>query len=322
MHPFIRFMQEFPGGRLADALQWLERHVANATDEERKRWASWYRPDTRENIALRYLAAWRTFSERAGRRHCPTPELSCREALWLKLPRAPRYVLTGRALMQEQAQEIVYATDTLFTHFLEPGLSDNDEWNTWALRTLGYDYLYERLKVDGSPYGWRDHSHVLLSLERIGRELGHINLKYLVNAWAAGSGWCHPSGELAATGSFDDSFRLGELILELNALTTRFGYLDLWLTLAEDNTPLLTLHADGGLYGSDETFVGGRSNLECYEGSFEPHGRIVTAEHQPRVRAMPDNWVVERGKLTAPTLWRMVPLRRNPTYRGPDNGWR
>ena len=56
-----------------------------------------------KTTALRCLAAWRTLSESAGRRHCPTPELSCREALCLPLPRAPRYVLTGRALMPEQA---------------------------------------------------------------------------------------------------------------------------------------------------------------------------------------------------------------------------
>jgi hypothetical protein len=322
MHPLIRFMREFPGGTLADALAWLETHVCSASEQERQQWASWYRADTRENIAQRYLSAWNRFSERSRGRSCSTEELSCREALSVRLPACPHYVVTGRALMREQAKEIIFVTDTLFTRLLGPGVSEDATWNSWALKTLGYDYLYDRLKVDGSPYGWRDHSHVLMSLDRIGRELEHIDLRYLTNSWAAGRGWCHPSGEVAAAGVYEDPFRLGELIIELNALTTRFGYLDLWLTLLEDCAPVLTLHADGGMYGPDAAQASGLSAMRFFVGSLEPHGWVVSPDHASRDRVMPDEWVIERGKLTAPTIWRLVPPRRNPTYRGPGEGWR
>lgn len=322
MHPFIRFMQEFPGGTLVDALAWLEKHMADASELERRQWASWYRADTRENVAHRYLDAWKNFSARAANRTCSTAELSRRDAFSLPLPGSPRYVMSGRGLMPEQAKEVIFVTDTLFTRFLDPGVSEDAAWNTWALRTLGYDYIYDRLKVDGSPYGWRDHSHVLRSLESVGRELEVIDLKYLANAWAAGRGWCHPSGEIRAAGFFEEPFKLGELVMELNALTIRFGYLELWLTLLDESVPIVTLHADGGMYGPDACYTSGRGAMRFYAGCLEPHGRLAAADRASRARVIADEWVIERGKLTAPTIWRLVPPRRNPSYRGPDEGWR
>lgn len=310
MHPFDRFMREFPGGTLADALAWLEQHMSSASREDQASWSTWYRADTRICIAHRYLAAWNYFSSRAGRRSCSTAELSIREAMTLVLPTEPRYVITGRSLMPEQAKEVILATDKLFIHFLDPGVSDDEEWNTWAIRQLGYDFLYERMKVDGSIYGWRDLGHVLLCLDRVSRELDHLKLKQLTNSWAAGRGWCHPSGQIQGSGTWEEPFRLRDLINELNSLANRFGYLDFWLTLLDGNTPLVTLHADGGMYGPEECYRGGRGTVRFFAGSLEPHGATEFVDTGPRKRLMPDEWVIECGRLLAPTIWRIVPPRR------------
>lgn len=322
MHPFNRFMREFAGGTLADAIEWLDRHLASAPEEQRKQWCTWYRPDTRTIIARRYLEAWKLFSIGARGRTCSTEELSRREAFALSLPGPLRYAIGGRPLMVKQAKEVIFATDTLFTRFLEPGLSSDDAWNTWACERLGYDYLRERLKVDGTIYGWRDHCHVLMSLDAVSRQLDHVSLKHLTNSWAAGTGWCHPSGSIRAVGRFDEPFKLGELVLELNSLTNRFGYLDFWLTLFDYENPILTLHADGGLYGPDECYFGGRGTITFFAGSVEPHAAVSPPADVPLERAMPDAWVIECAKLTAPTLWRLVPPRRPPGYWGPGKGWR
>ena len=321
MHPFNRFMREFAGGTLADVIEWLDKHLASAPEEQRKQWCTWYRPDTRTIVARRYLEAWKLFSEKAQRRTCPTEELSQREAYGLALPSAPRYAISGRPLMVKQAKEVIFATDTLFTRFIDPGLSRDDAWNAWAVKMLGYDYLRERLKVDGSIYGWRDHCHVLMSLDAVSRQLDHPSLKHLTNSWAAGTGWCHPSGSIHRVGRFEEPFKLGELVLELNSLTNRFGYLDFWLTLFEGEEPILTLHADGGLYGPDECPFGGRGRITFFVGSAEPHGAVALTATQPLARALPDEWVLECAKLIAPTIWRVVPPRRPPRYWGPGAGW-
>lgn len=171
------------------------------------------------------------------------------------LPKWPRVRVTGERVSAEQASEIVRRTDV----FLVTGHGrwhGDRRWEEWAAGLLAMPRTWavlhgadtERRLCVVRPGGPQD---AWLA------EWGAVGTRYVYNDWLVGAygarrGWCHPSGEIGFDGEVAKKWpTAAEFLDEWRALASTFPFLSVGATLwnRDESRPLVGVVARDGLAG-------------------------------------------------------------------------
>lgn len=266
-----------------------------------------------------------------------TTFLSQREAFSRGLPKWPQFVLTGKPVTVEQAKEIIFRTDRFITRLDPYSSGNNKRWMNWAHKVLGYYPLIEderNLSNQWIAYwaarakakqGGLDENTVPEPNQHfdnrvkdiIVNELNFICNKFLWNDWASSCyiggphGWCSPDGVICHVDNLGKYPSVEDIYDDLRRLKAAFPYLVMTGTIfdgeaCEENTsPVITIVVnDDGIHFTDDhnsfhfdVAKPDRSTdaiLKRLDSSFE--------------QGLPDEWIIEYGKITRPVVERIMSL--------------
>jgi len=136
------------------------------------------------------------------------------------LPKWPQMMLTGFSVTRQQAEEIIFRTDTFFE-----GQHGNDtEWIKTTYDKFGLNYSYDR-DLDCSKN------------ENILKKMNHIYTEYVHNSWTSTSyiggphGWCNPNGYIYYNTNIGKWPSIRSVKNDFEILSKEFPYLDMTATL-------------------------------------------------------------------------------------------
>ena len=212
----------------------------------------------------------------------------------------PQMVVTGKRLSARRAKDIIFRTDTSLTSFSEYSWGNNHEWQSWAMKTLGFDLLKDK---DGKTE-WD-------VVNEVREKLGIVRTDYVHNTWAASAfiggphGWCHPDGKILFTDNIGKWPNLSKVIEDWEKLQDAFPYIDVAGTLMDkessedDRQPIISFLVKKGKIEFTTDHDGIHPEFE----KEDPMETLIANWGSPnREQGLPDSWIVELGKKTKPLI--------------------
>jgi hypothetical protein len=231
----------------------------------------------------------------------------------LNLPKWPQMFVFGESVTSDQAKDIILRTDPFLTDVEGYRGGNNDEWNKWAARILGYAAVADAVRPLQEAHQWRIKDKVA---DKLRTALGVVDTEYVHNTWASCSyvygpyGWCHPDGTISYADNIGKWPNAQEVYMEWVRLAATFPYLDLTATLMsgehseEDCTPVVSFRARKG-----EVIVLDEPVLPRPEQM--PPARNISAMalslfNRSREQGLNDSWIIEYGRDIAPMVTKFL----------------
>lgn len=222
------------------------------------------------------------------------------------LPRWSQLLLTGDPVTQEQAKNIIFATDPFFTSF-GSGQGNNRSWESRMQKAMGMEWYHsDRWTRPFSSEDWRVY-HALTDMWR--HQGNSVPTEYVQNNWASSCfvggphGWCHPDGKLSYSDNIGKWPGVEDVYADFQAIAARYPFITAKATLMDGEgcespiSPLVTMLISGG----EVTFLDlpprDLGHIEIH-GSLESKADVVSvfrhSMHDPlREQGLPDGWVLE-----------------------------
>lgn len=145
------------------------------------------------------------------------------------LPKWPQMIVTGSPVLQSQAEDIIFRTDSFLTSLSPHEGGNNDKFNKYYREISGIEELHLRVKEDFDNY-WEVST-------KLQEELNFVETQYVHNDWASccyifgPHGWCSPKGEITYVDNVGKWPEPEELLKDWQTLATAFPYINLYVTL-------------------------------------------------------------------------------------------
>lgn len=255
------------------------------------------------------------------------------------LPKWPAAFVTGKSVTPEQANDIIFRTDTSLHSPSEYGFGNDKRFAEHCVKVFGWQPLIDAenawYKIHTMPEAQKAAEMERLLPEKYGYdnlfsvrdawrdELGIISTEYVCNSWLASSyiggphGWCSPQGNIHSDGHNYGKWPSVEAIVdEWTKLMAAFPYLHLACTLysgeqcEEHSVPVCTiLVAHGAVNVYEPTLELHDRNPTMGNGLDDSIGRLMrvvrgdySGEH-----GWPAGWVEEFGAKSTAAMKKVAP---------------
>lgn len=228
------------------------------------------------------------------------------DAFNVGLPKWPQMLVAGKKITEEQAKEIIFATDRALIN--TSGYNGNDrEYEKYFAELTHYsrfnmNYNFKHETDEERDLAISNRKNIWAATEEFEKRAGFLRTEYVYNAFAISAfvygpaGWCHPDGTISFVHNVGKWPSVKEVFDEWVLIATRWPFLDLTVTLmsgesCEDLTaPLVTFIVSEGKVNAVEPTVQPFEGMHL-EPVEIPFARLVYDKR--RERGLPESWMTE-----------------------------
>jgi hypothetical protein len=229
------------------------------------------------------------------------------------LPKWPQMYVFGAAVTVEQAKDTILRTDPFLTDVHDIHGGNNQRWNEWARKELGYAHVSALAQSLGKPHEFRFPSIVS---EKLNQALGVVETEYVRNSWASSCyaygphGWSHPNGTIWYADNVGKWPEAEAVFAEWERLAAAFPYLDLKVTLMSgeycelQTSPVVSFRVQNGtVVLLDEPIV---PEYPANQTRRDTTSLILSLNDLSREQGLPNDWIYEYAAKTQPLVEKFI----------------
>lgn len=229
-------------------------------------------------------------------------QISKKEAFSHGLPKWPQMLVVGDPVTEEQAKEIIFATDTFLTRVSGFYGGNDRHWEDAFMEASGYRLL--------NSESWAERRVELQ--HRFGQKAGFLHTEYVHNSWASSAfvlgpnGWCHPDGNIFYTENVGKWPCVEEIAEDWAKIAARWPFLDIWVTLmngesCQEAEPVVSMHVKAGKV---EFYAGSTEVYEERKGQYPDHyfNRPYVIGNLQKEHGLPQSWIEEFANKVRPVV--------------------
>lgn len=150
------------------------------------------------------------------------------------LPKWPQLIIRGKELTAEQAEDIIFKTDSFFTCTI----GNNHKWVKWARDELGLSTLWPESN-EGEEEWTKDWGTLYTTRQKFFDAIGFVNTEYISNSWLSSCfifgphGWCHPNGKISYSDNIGKWPSVEEVYIEFETIAEKWPFLEMTARLMD-----------------------------------------------------------------------------------------
>jgi hypothetical protein len=202
----------------------------------------------------------------------------------------PQMLVTGKNVTVDQAKEIIFCTDPFFTDAYCYSGGNDKKFNENYRKISGLDTLV----VDGEPHDAADPQTDWDAVEELRKILGVFAHEYVATDWGSSCfiygphGWCHPDGRIHYEDNIGKWPSIEQVYAEWSEVAKKFPFLDLTVTLMNDERL-----APERLAVINLRVLDGEVSLEAPDDSMHTIEFDDDREFAVKETGLPESWYVE-----------------------------